>query len=110
MHKIPKEVIPKTQLFPDAVPNIPAGAEYDIRLTPNPATSIINLEIDAVFSEEITWQVFDNQGKLIIQGDGTVAKGANLFELPLANVATGAYFVKITGTNRIKGTKPFIKH
>ncbi len=108
--KLPKQIIPKTQLFPEKPAKIPVGADYDIRLTPNPATSVVYLEIDTRFSDVVNWQVFDAQGKIMLRGGSDVVIGANIFELPLANFAAGAYFVEIIGNNRIKGIKKFIKH
>ncbi|MFN7117241.1 MAG: PQQ-dependent sugar dehydrogenase [Saprospiraceae bacterium] len=110
MDKLPRQVVPKTQLFPERSPKIPPGSDYDIRLTPNPANSVINLEIDTRFADAVIWQVFDAQGRSMLRGKASIEIGANVFELPLANFATGTYFVEITGSNRIKATKKFIKH
>lgn len=108
-NRLPKQVIPKSQLFPVRQPKIPVGQLYDIRLSPNPATTILNLEIDAQFAENVNWQVFDAIGRLMVNGKGGVVVGANVFKLPLQNLATGTYFIKVEGQSRIRADRAFIK-
>lgn len=108
--KLPIQVIPTTQLFPDRLPKIPAGEVYDIRVFPNPATSSIYLDIDTKLSDRVTWRVYDALGREMSQGQETVTQGANRFEINLTNLATGVYTVKVTGKKSINGHREFVKY
>ncbi len=108
--KLPKQIIPKSQLFPMSAPTIPRGESYATRLSPNPANNLLNLEIGSKIFDKITWLIFDAQGKEMGRGVGNVSPGANVFELDITNLASGAYFIKVNGRSIIDTQEKFIKH
>ncbi len=110
--QLPKAIIPTSQLYPPALtrqPRIPTGESYAVRLTPNPATDMLYLEIDANIRDRVTWYIYDAKGSLIQTGEGDIERGANTFEIALSNFAKGPYFIRLTGRSRINGYEKFIK-
>jgi hypothetical protein len=107
--KLPRQVIPSRQLFPDRLPKIPYGQNYDVRLSPNPAASILLLDIDSRVLDFVTWRIFDAQGRAMQHHKGEINANANRFEIDLTNLAAGVYFIQIDGTT-IHTQKEFIKH
>lgn len=107
--KLIRQVIPSRQLFPDRLPKIPAGQNYDIRISPNPAASTLYLDIDSKIFDFVTWRIFDAQGREMLRNRGDINANANRFELNLTNLAAGVYFIKVDG-NLIHGQREFIKH
>ncbi len=108
--RLPMEVVPTSQLFPGREVKIPAGEDYAIRVSPNPANNVLNLEIDSKILDRITWRIYDAQGREVTRGAGDIFKSTNLFEIDISKLASGAYFVTITGRSRINGHEQFVKH
>lgn len=108
--RLPMEVIPTSQLFPGREVKIPDGEDYVIRVSPNPARNLLNLQIDSKILDRVSWQIFDAQGKEVSRGEHDIFTGVNLIEVNISKLAAGSYFVKITGRSRIDGQKRFVKY
>ncbi len=81
----------------------------NINLFPNPTQSILNIEINEVNSNDLTFQVFDLAGKLILEKAAQANSTSGFSTLiNLENVNAGTYILKIIDGENI-GTKKFSK-
>ena len=62
----------------------------NLKLYPNPASEVVNLEFDAVSALDVS--VFDIQGKLILRHNATTSPS----KLDVSGLESGLYFVKMT--------------
>lgn len=76
-------------------------ADFDVSLFPNPATDFINIQLNDNFNE-ITYQIFDNQGKMVMNNQ--LSEASN-YRIDLQNMPAGIYYLKIYNQNRIKTIK-----
>lgn len=77
--------------------------ESDVTIYPNPASN--NLTIDSAREKVASVQVFNNLGQLVL----TASANRNIFEINVALLTVGNYFVKIQTDNNII-VKQFIKN
>lgn len=69
-----------------------------VKLFPNPATDVVQLQISLVQSDDLTVQLADVTGKLVMeQYLGEVKDKA--FVLNLSTIASGVYYIRISGNN-----------
>lgn len=108
--RLPIEPIPTAQLFPGREVKIPTGKDYAIRVSPNPAHNILNLDIDSKILDRVTWRIYDAQGREMSRGANDIFVGINVFEIDISKLAAGTYFVKVVGRSRINGQEQFVKH
>lgn len=80
-----------------------------VKIYPNPASEIITLDVDMLFSSDASLQVYDSSGKIMFISAITLKEGINSINIPLQSYRSGLYFVEInSGLKRtIKG---FVKH
>lgn len=73
-------------------------SKYSIALTafPNPATHSLTLQIDHYNNEEMNYQLFDAQGKLL----ATKSITAKQTQIDMNAYAAGAYFINVIQTNQ----------
>ncbi|MBK7869280.1 MAG: T9SS type A sorting domain-containing protein [Saprospiraceae bacterium] len=107
--RLPMETVPTSQLFPARESRIPSDQNYDIRVSPNPANSLLNLEIDSRIFDRVTWRIYDAKGREMGNGEGEVINTVNLFEINISKLSPGTYFIKIKG-NIMDGQIKFVKH
>lgn len=64
---------------------------------PNPFLQgfMLNLELDR--TQEVSWELVDNTGRSIRQGQATYPAGRVLFELDATNLAVGSYTLRLIG-------------
>ena len=76
---------------------------------PNPAQDIFNIDINLTQPEYLSFELYDENGKLIelLLKDWVKTK-TNTFSFSLKDVSSGIYFLKITG-NTTNSTKKIIK-
>ena len=65
-------------------------------LFPNPASTQVNVIIDAPNRDKITVVVTDMAGKTVIQQQANVDTGSNTVPVDIAKLAGGSYLVKLT--------------
>lgn len=65
------------------------------QVAPNPANSLINAVIVAQEEEEVGYALFDQLGKLILEGRGQLSPGLNNFRIDVEQVANGQYYLKL---------------
>lgn len=68
-------------------------------LYPNPATSVVNLEIQSPVDSEADISLWDVMGRRTSISSQTLSTGANHLSLPVASLSTGKYFIQIITHN-----------
>ncbi|MBL0154102.1 MAG: T9SS type A sorting domain-containing protein [Chitinophagaceae bacterium] len=62
---------------------------------PNPANSVVNLNVQAPASDNITAVVTDISGKVLITHNAHVEAGSNTVQLDVSRLVSGTYLVKL---------------
>jgi hypothetical protein len=75
------------------------------RLYPVPATKRLQLEIIAEKAQPVTIDIITSSGMLLQRTARQLTNGINYLNIPVAQLATGLYFVRINGT----GSEPLIR-
>lgn len=78
-------------------------------LFPNPASTMITLNISTNKSEEITIIIYNNIGEIILRKDITLNSGDNSHTFDVKQFVPGIYFVKLQQYNNVSYIK-FIKN
>ena len=80
-------------------------------LFPNPAQDFVTVEFSITQPEYLTFEIYDNQGKLVtvLLRDWVKLK-TNSIQFNLQDVSTGIYYLKITGNKGTTITKKVIKN
>lgn len=63
---------------------------------PNPASSAVNVVVNAPAKEEVTLRLVDAAGRTVKSQQQIVEAGANSIGLPLPGVKPGTYFIRLT--------------
>lgn len=83
-------------------------SDLTIQLYPNPVKDILNFNITSDFEDEISYEVYDLAGKLLISKNEIIGEGLNLIQLDLMEVEKGIYLISINKNKRVENFK-FIK-
>jgi hypothetical protein len=67
-----------------------------MNIFPNPATALLNFEIASATGGEVTVQVFNLSGILMIKKQLQLSAGNNLQSLPTSMLRTGNYFLQVS--------------
>jgi len=77
-----------------------------ISVAPNPVYSTATISISAAQNGKVQWSLFNNTGHLIMYNQFSVKRGVNnSFEIPMEKLATGSYYIKLTGAGIDKRIK-----
>ncbi len=76
-----------------------------INIAPNPVLNDVRGTIVSPFTTNVTLRIFDNTGRLMLQTNTFVKKGTNNFTQNINHLATGAYYLDISGNGIISRTK-----
>ncbi len=78
--------------------------KIELKLFPNPAQNLVNIELENVINDDLQISIFDVQGRLVQQNNlnGT----GNLIELNTTRLLNGIYFVQLLSDSAI-ATKKF---
>lgn len=71
------------------------GISLTCSVYPNPAVSVVNLEVENLLQEDLSFSLFDMNGKLIL----SQAITEKLTRIPFESIASGAYFLKVSMLN-----------
>jgi len=77
----------------------------DMRLYPIPAGSELTVAIQSTYDGEATYRVFDFTGRLLIQKDITLIRGANELRLPVSHLPEGSYVLQVVADDLIVSRK-----
>lgn len=76
---------------------------------PNPASSMVNIRVDAPASDKVTVLVRDISGRLVMQQEASVSTGSNTISLATASLPGGTYTVNLVCGNGCDVTGKFVK-
>jgi hypothetical protein len=82
---------------------------FNASLYPNPASATITVELAVAREQEIRYEMVNMIGKVIRSGKWLAANGTNKTKLDIASIASGKYFIRITGGDATC-VLSFIKH
>jgi endoglucanase len=69
--------------------------KHPLSIFPNPANNVLKIESKGGFSGQVTVEIFDLLGKLVLQKNIQIADFQELIELNTQNFAEGTYVVKV---------------
>jgi hypothetical protein len=84
-----------TQIFSNII-KLSRATTNMVELYPNPATSIVTLEIYSTKNTNATIKILDVAGKLVQQIEASLEQGANKNSIDISNAASGTYTVKVS--------------
>lgn len=84
-------------------------ATMPLQIYPNPAHGYTNIKITVRQKQQAQLQVFNAAGQLVFTTNYTLQTGTNNFSIPLTNLASGMYTVKIILGNEQKLNGSFVK-
>jgi len=71
----------------------------DFTVYPNPSHGDVNVSFNSPESQNVSVRIFDMVGKTILTREITVDEGTNKFNLDLADLTKGIYFVELNSTS-----------
>ena len=77
------------------------------RVFPNPVTSVLNIEVNASQSSEMTIAVYNITGQKVMEKDVNISAGINTPSINTSNLTSGIYFVTVKA-NGFENTMKFI--
>ena len=63
---------------------------------PNPASSILNIEINTIKNGQYNFELYSSSGQLVRKQTYDIIAPRQLVRIPVANLANGAYFLKVS--------------
>jgi hypothetical protein len=72
--------------------------KFVVVLHPNPADEMINLRIDNDKDEDVSIQVMDVMGRLVLQTNKSLNSGMNKIKLPTSGFSNGTYLLEVVGS------------
>jgi len=77
----------------------------DIKIFPNPAVDILNIQLPSSYINKVTLQVYGSDGKFI----SSIKPISNMVELKVMPLASGTYFLQVVKEDGSKMTYRFVK-
>ena len=71
----------------------------EVKLYPNPATNVFNVELNASTDAEMEMTVYSMNGSLVNSKNIQVTEGNNTITEDISSLSTGIYFVKFTNSS-----------
>jgi len=78
-------------------------------LQPNPASEQTQLIYESQLSGKATLNVIDNLGRILSSNEVGLQKGLNRFDIPLSNLAKGAYYIELKNEQISKQAKLIVE-
>ncbi len=76
-----------------------------ITIAPNPVVNDVRAGIVSPVTGNVTVRIFDNTGRLVLQTNAFVRKGTNNFVQNINQLASGAYYLDISGNGIVSRSK-----
>ena len=70
-----------------------------INLYPNPASSYVNVQVEAADAQEFSAKVVDMMGKTVYVDQFNHNGGTDLYQIPVSNLSKGVYFLHLNNSN-----------
>jgi Secretion system C-terminal sorting domain len=85
-------------------------ATMPMQIYPNPAQHYTNIKISVRQKQQAQLLVYSVAGQMVFTADYTLQTGTNNFTIPLTNLASGTYAVKVTLSSGQKLNGSFVKN
>lgn len=85
------------------------SAVTKIRVYPNPAVAVVNYALDIPAAQQVTVQVYNLAGAVVMTQQQSLAAGANQQSLAIGGLKNGNYFLRISSGNGTQYAQPFVK-
>lgn len=100
----------KFEFSPTVELAVQAGnGDFSVKMFPNPATDLLNLEIEGSSQEMISWQIFTLSGQIISGGTMNMSNNTARSQVDISQLPAGRYILSTRG-HRDSRTSQFIKH
>lgn len=86
------------------------SATFAIKLMPNPASSTLRLQFEKQNSEELSYSIYDLNGRLVKSDTFLSAAGKNSIELSISDIANGTYQFTLAGKQMVASEKLVVIH
>jgi len=93
----------KTYTEPTKVPVVPTKPNSELSVYPNPSLGEFNFnfKVDKSTDNEVSWQVIDITGKLIVEGQLNDFEGATTQKLIVTDQGAGVYLLRVVNNNEV---------
>ncbi len=95
--------------FVDGISELHDGFS-DLLLYPNPAKEILNVQFESLKRSAMNLEVVDAMGRLVYSKKVTVNYGSNSYSLPISNLDSGLYFLRLSSEGEIVGKQFVVMH
>jgi len=68
-----------------------------VAVTPNPTDKVAKVTMTASNAGVAKWNIADNSGRVVLQGNNQVQTGNNNFNINVENLAAGLYYLNVSG-------------
>jgi hypothetical protein len=82
----------------------------NLHIYPNPASDIINIQMEIVKLESTTVELYDLSGKLIATHSNISDLGTGEFQLDVADISNGVYVVRVTNGEEVHTGRVIVNH
>lgn len=95
-------------LYPDSAIVYTSIKDFEVlsslKVYPNPATNVINIELENLTNEDLTFNIVDVTGRII---DQKIADNNQMF-FDLSAVTSGFYFLTVSSNTKLVATESFV--
>jgi len=77
--------------------NIPAGMIANLTVFPNPTAKEAIVIVSSPKEQKINWQLVDMSGRVVLNKEVMIKKGANRIILDMQKLQSGVYYLQVTG-------------
>jgi len=74
---------------------VTAQPAAQLRLSPNPATTVLKVELEGTARESMPYTIYNNLGTAVLKGELSMVLGHNAHTLPIGHLPTGTYQLQI---------------
>jgi hypothetical protein len=78
---------------------------FDVQIYPNPAQSILNIQMAGALSGKVFLKVLSIQGQVVKKEELSVSSGNQLLQLNIEELKSGNYFLQIVNENHISSKR-----
>lgn len=94
-------------------PTLPVGVVGEqmtkVELYPNPANSVLNLEVFTAAEGQIKWTISDINGRQLNNSQSKLQPGGNVLPLDVSKLSPGVYILSVENSGSVKTNHKFIK-
>jgi ELWxxDGT repeat protein len=90
------------------VVTLTVGGKAQFSVYPNPASSALKISVNVERRERLTWTIYDNGGRLVRHESLQAFAGNNQFEINIASIPSGVYYIRLQGGN-IQEQRKYVK-